>query len=149
VVASGCTDRTEAVVRHRAARDFRIRLFLQPRREGKAAAVNQFLSQAREKLLILCSADLVLQEDTIEQLIVPFENPEIGITTCRPVPVNDCDQFMGFAAHLLWNLHHQINLSSFKCGEVIAFRKSFERIPYRTPTDEASIEPVIRGQGYR
>src|SRR5262245_27499953 len=65
VVASGCTDSTEAVVKHRAARDFRIRLFLQPRREGKAAAVNQFLSQAREKLLILCSADLVLQEDTI------------------------------------------------------------------------------------
>ena len=31
--------------------------------------------------------------------------------------------FMGFAAHLLWNLHHQINLEGFKAGELIAFRK--------------------------
>ena len=149
VIASGCTDSTEAVVRHCAASDLRIRLFLQTRREGKAAAINLFLAQARERLLVLCSADLILQQDTIEQLVRPFADPEIGLTTCRPVPVNDRDQFMGFAAHLLWNLHHQMNLCSFKGGEVIAFRKSFERIPYRTPTDEASIEPVIRGQGYK
>jgi len=50
---------------------------------------------------------------------------------------------------LLWGLHHDINQTDFKGGELIAFRKSFERIPYRTATDEASIEPVIRGQGYR
>jgi hypothetical protein len=55
---------------------------------------------------------------------------------------------MGFAAHLLWDLHHQINLRSFKAGEMIAFRKIFQRIPYRTSVDEASIEPVVRGQGY-
>jgi hypothetical protein len=55
---------------------------------------------------------------------------------------------MGFAAHLLWDLHHQVNLRSFKAGELIAFRKVFERIPYHTSVDEANIEPVIRGQGY-
>ena len=55
---------------------------------------------------------------------------------------------MGFTAHLLWDLHHQINLRSFKAGEMIAFRKIFERIPYYTSVDEASIEPVTRGQGY-
>src|SRR5258708_38145197 len=32
---------------------------------------------------------------------------------------------------------------------MIAFRKIFERIPYHTAVDEASIEPVIRGQGYK
>lgn len=149
VIASGCSDSTEAVVRHWAANDLRIRILLQPRREGKASAVNLFLSEAQERLLVLCSADLVLAQDTIEQLVSPFTDREIGITTCRPVPLNDRNEFMGFAAHLLWDLHHQINLQDFKCGEVIAFRKSFERIPYRTPTDEASIEPVIRGQGYQ
>jgi len=148
VIASGCSDSTEAIVRHWAANDLRIRILLQPRREGKASAVNLFLSEAQEKVLVLCSADLVLQKDAVEQLVCPFQDREIGITTCRPVPVNRGDVFMGFAAHLLWGLHHQINLESFKCGEVIAFRKSFERIPYRTATDEASIEPVIRGQGY-
>ncbi|MEZ4643900.1 MAG: hypothetical protein R3E31_14405 [Chloroflexota bacterium] len=32
---------------------------------------------------------------------------------------------------------------------MIAFIKIFERIPYKTSVDEASIEPVIRGQGYK
>ena len=148
VVASGCTDGTVQLCREWQERDARVEVLVQPRREGKASAVNLFLSQAKESLLVLCSADLLPAPDTIEQVVVPFADPEIGMTTCRPVPVNAPDRFMGFAAHLLWNLHHQINLEGFKAGELIAFRKIFERIPYRTPTDEASIEPVIRGQGY-
>jgi len=148
VVASGCTDGTETIVQQWAARDPRIRLVAQLRREGKASAVNEFLSQAREKVVVLCSADLLPGADTIEQVVAPFADPEIGMTTCRPVPINDPDKFMGFAAHLLWGIHHQINLKGFKAGELIAFRKIFERIPYRTAVDEASVEPVIRGQGY-
>jgi cellulose synthase/poly-beta-1,6-N-acetylglucosamine synthase-like glycosyltransferase len=148
VVASGCTDGTEAVVQEWAARDPRIRLIVQARREGKASAVNVFLSQAQNKVLLLASADLLPALDTIEQVVAPFADPEVAMTTCRPVPINDPGCFMGFAAHMLWNLHHQINLVDFKAGELIAFRKVFERIPTRTAVDEASVESVIRGQGY-
>src|SRR5205807_9192825 len=59
VVASGCTDNTEGVVRQWAERDSRIRLFRQARRQGKASAVNQFLLEARENVLVLCCADLL------------------------------------------------------------------------------------------
>lgn len=149
VVASGCTDNTESIVRDWATRDRRIRLAVQTKREGKASAVNQFLSQAREKIVVLCSADLIPEPDAIEQVMGPFVDPEVGMTTARPVPVNDPQTFMGFAAHMLWGLHHRLNLTGFKAGEMIAFRKIFERIPYQTAVDEASIEPVIRGQGYR
>jgi cellulose synthase/poly-beta-1,6-N-acetylglucosamine synthase-like glycosyltransferase len=148
VVASGCTDRTESIVQEWARRDERIRLIVQPRREGKASAINQFLPQAREKIVVLCGGDLLPEADAIEELVAPFADPEVGMTAARPVPVNDPGTFMGFAAHLLWDLHHQINLRSFKAGEMVAFRKIFERIPYHTSVDEASIEPVIRGQGY-
>jgi len=148
VVASGCTDCTESIVQDWATRDQRIRLISQPRREGKASAINQFLPQAREEIVVLCGADLLPAADAIEELVAPFADPAVGMTTGRPVPVNDPGTFMGFAAHLLWDLHHQINLRSFKAGEMIAFRKIFQRIPYRTSVDEACIEPVIRGQGY-
>ncbi len=148
VVASGCTDGTEGIVREWTARDPRIRLVVQARREGKASAVNCFLSQAQEKVLLVCSADLLPAQDTIERLVAPFADPEVAMTGSRPVPLNDPNCFMGFAAHLLWNLHHQTNLIDFKAGELIAFRKIFQRIPYRTAVDEASIEAVIRGQGY-
>ena len=149
VVASGCTDCTESIVRDWAKRDARVQLLVQTRREGKASAVNLFLSHAREKIVALCSADLLPDTDAIERLVAPFADSEVGMTTARPLPVNDPATFMGFAAHMLWGLHHQINQSEFKAGELIAFRKIFERIPYRTAVDEASIEPVIRGQGYQ
>lgn len=149
VVASGCTDNTEAVVLDWTKRDPRIRLMVQAKRAGKAAAINEYLPRAREKIIVLCSADLLPEIDALERLVAPFADPEVGMTTSRPVPVNDPDKFMGFAAHMLWGLHHVINLTSFKSGEMIAFRKIFERIPYHTAVDEASIEPVVRGQGYR
>jgi poly-beta-1,6-N-acetyl-D-glucosamine synthase len=149
VVASGCTDNTEAIVLDWAKRDERIRLLSQEKRMGKASAINDYLSEARGKILVLCSADLLPEPDAIEQLVAPFADPEVGMTSSRPVPVNDPSQFMGYAAHMLWNLHHAINLTNFKAGEMIAIRKIFERIPYHTAVDEASMEPVIRGQGYR
>jgi len=148
VVASGCTDRTESIVQDWAKRDPRIRLLVQPRREGKASAINQFLPQAQEKIVVLCGGDLVPEADAIEELVAPFTDPAVGMTTGRPVPVNESGTFMGFAAHMLYDLFHEVNLRSFKTGELIAFRRIFERIPYDTSVDDASIEPVIRGQGY-
>lgn len=148
VVASGCTDDTEAIVRAAAAADPRIRLISQPTRQGKASAMNLFLRDAACDVLVLSSADLLPSEDAIERLVSPFAEPEVGMTACRPEPVNDPATFMGFAAHLLWDLHHQMNLVGFKAGEMIAFRKVFTRIPPHTAVDEASVEPLIRGQGY-
>ena len=148
VVISGCTDNTEEVVRENMNRDGRIRLLVQEHREGKASAMNLFMEEANEDVLILSSADLQPAPDTLELLISPFADPELGMTACRPEPVNDPDTFMGFAAHLLWGLHHQMNLHGFKAGEMIAFRKVFTRIPQYTAVDEASVEPLIRGQGY-
>jgi poly-beta-1,6-N-acetyl-D-glucosamine synthase len=149
VVASGCTDSTESIVSDYVQKDARVRLLVQPRREGKASAINLFMQQAEEDVLVLSSADLRLPGHTLEAMVAPFRDPAIGLTASHPVPVNDPDTFMGFAAHLLWDLHHQINLHGFKAGELIAFRRVFKRIPEKTAVDEASIEPLLRGQGYQ
>ena len=148
VVISGCTDNTEDVVHECMVRDDRIQLLVQEHREGKASAINLFMEEADQDILLLSSADLQPAPDALELLVSPFADPELGITACRPEPVNDPNTFMGFAAHLLWDLHHQMNLRGFKAGEMIAFRKVFNRIPQYTAVDEASIEPLIRGQGY-
>ena len=149
VVISGCTDNTEEVVREYMNRDGRIHLLVQEQREGKASAMNLFIEVAAEDVLILSSADLQPAADALELLVSPFADPELGMTACRPEPVNDPNTFMGFAAHMLWDLHHQMNLHGFKAGEMIAFRKVFTRIPQYTAVDEASVEPLIRGQGYK
>jgi cellulose synthase/poly-beta-1,6-N-acetylglucosamine synthase-like glycosyltransferase len=149
VVASGCTDRTEEIVREWAVRDGRIKLLSQATREGKASGVNLFLREASEEVVVLSSADLLPDHSTIQKLVEPLADPDVGMTSGRPVPVNDRDTFMGFAAHLLWNLHHEIAQRHFKAGEMTAFRLIFQRIPYDSAVDEASVEPVIKGQGYK
>ena len=149
VVASGCTDRTEEIVRGWAVRDGRIKLLTQATREGKASGVNLFLREASEEVVVLSSADLLPDRSTIQKLVEPLADPNVGMTSGRPVPVNDRDTFMGFAAHLLWNLHHEIAQRHFKAGEMTAFRLIFQRIPYDSAVDEASVEPVIKGQGYK
>jgi len=149
VVASGCTDNTESIVREFSAQDQRIQLLVQPRRKGKASAVNLFLRHAQSDILVLESADTVPGPTTIQHLLKPFADPEVGMTGGHPIPTNDPRTFMGFVVHVLWKLHHQIALQHPKLGELTAFRRIFQRIPYHSAVDEANIEPLICGQGYQ
>lgn len=149
VVTSGCTDRTEEIVQSFVDQDERVTMLVQAEREGKASAINLYLQHAREEVCVLSSADLLPDREAIEQLVAPFVNDEMGMTGSHPIPVNHSEEFMGFAAHMLWGLHHELNMAGgFKAGEMVAFRKAFRRIPFHTAVDEASVEPIIRGQGY-
>jgi cellulose synthase/poly-beta-1,6-N-acetylglucosamine synthase-like glycosyltransferase len=149
VVASGCTDRTEEIVRDFAAREGRIRLLSQPHKEGKASAVNLLLRQTACEVIVLQSADTLPLPETIEELLLPLQDPRVGMVGGHPIPTNSPDTFMGYAAHLVWELHHRIALRHPKMGEIIAFRNVFHQIPYDTAVDEASIEPLIVGQGFQ
>ena len=147
IVASGCTDRTEEIVREYVAQDPRVKLYTQPGREGKASAINLLLQHVQQEIIVLESADTLPAPNTIEKLVAPFADPNVGMTGGRPVPTNDPRKFMGYVAHLLWNLHHRVSLRRAKMGELIAFRNVFRQIPFDSAVDEASIEPLILGQG--
>lgn len=149
VVASGCTDRTEEIVRGFSAEYPLIRLISQAKREGKASAINIFLNNVKTDILVAVGADTIPGPNSIQYMIEPFIEPEIGMTGGHPIPLNDPNTFMGFAAHLLWELHHQIALRTPKMGELTAFRRIFQRIPVRSAVDEAAMEPLIYGQGYK
>lgn len=147
VVASGCTDRTEQIVTGFIGRDRRIRLIRQMQREGKASAVNLFLRNVYNEIVTLISADTLPLPGAIEALVSPFADPGIGMVGGRPVPTNPSGTLFGYGVHLLWELHHQVSLRSPKMGELIAFRNIFRQIPHDSAVDEASIEPLIVGQG--
>ena len=149
VVASGCTDDTETVVDKYTHIDNRVKLLIQKEREGKASAINSFLSMANGNILILAGADTVLEKNTVENLIKPFSDPIVGMTGGRPVPVNSADNFIGFTVNLLWNMHHRVALEHPKMGELVAFRNIVKTIPHDTAVDEASIEAIIIKLGYR
>lgn len=149
VVSSGSTDLTNHIVKKHAKKDKRIKLIIEQKRKGKASAVNIFIAKAKKNILVLISADVAIENNTLDSLIAPFKNRSVGITGAHPIPINDPNTCMGFAAHMLWRLHHELALKTPKMGEMIAFRKIFKRIPVSSAVDEATIEPLIRGQGYK
>ncbi len=148
VVASGCTDRTEEIVREFMKQDKRIELLIQIKREGKASAINLFLKKASGDIFILESGDTVPAEGTLDKLVAPFGNPNIGMTGAHPIPVNSNNTFLGFTVHLMWTLHHKIALMTPKLGELVAFRNFVREIPVDTAVDEASIEAIVRDAEY-
>lgn len=147
VVSSASTDGTDDIVRVEMAKDARIKLISQEKREGKSAAINLFLADASSPILVIISGDVVPYPDTIELLVAAFRDESVGATGGKPVPVNDSSTFMGYAVHLLWRLHHRMALISPKLGEMIAFRKVMDSIPRDSAVDEASIEAIIREHG--
>jgi cellulose synthase/poly-beta-1,6-N-acetylglucosamine synthase-like glycosyltransferase len=149
VLASGCTDQTESIVREFCNQSPIVKLIVQPTREGKASAINLFLRHALSDILVMVSADTMPEPTTIEHLVAPFADPEVGMTGGHPIPINDPHVLMGFVVTLLWEIHHQVALRHPKLGELTAFRRVFHRIPFNSAVDEANMEPLISGQGYQ
>jgi biofilm PGA synthesis N-glycosyltransferase PgaC len=149
VVASGCEDRTAAIVADIAGQDPRVRLIEQPRREGKASAINLFISAARSPVLVMVSADVLVKEGTIDALLRHFEDPSVGMVGGHPIPVNRETTFLGHAVHLQWRLHDRIARHSPKLGEIVAFRNVVSGIPLDTAVDEISIQALITQLGYK
>jgi len=143
VVASGCTDNTIPI----AAREPRVRLFTQPKREGKTAAINLFLSNANEKICVLESGDTLPHEDAVEHLVRMFADPTVGMTGAHKIPVNTPDHLVGLFTHLRLRLEHQLCLEIPRLGEMIAFRKVFDHIPPDVAMDEAFVEALVVQRG--
>jgi hypothetical protein len=149
VVASGCEDGTVPIVSDIAGRDQRVRLIEQPQREGKASAINLFLAAASCPVLLMVSADVLVEDGTIDTLLRHFEDPGVGMVGGHPIPVNRETTFLGHAVHLQWRLHDRIARESPKLGEIVAFRSVVPSIPTDTAVDEISIQALVEQLGYR
>ncbi len=147
VVASGCTDRTEDIVREQAAQDPRVQLFVQEKREGKTSAINVFLANAREKICVLESGDTLPHEDAIENMVRMFADPAVGMTGAHKVPVNTPEHIIGYLSHLRLKMEHQLCLEIPRLGELIAFRKVVDCIPPDVAMDEAFVEALVVRRG--
>jgi biofilm PGA synthesis N-glycosyltransferase PgaC len=151
VVASGCTDGTESIVKEFSRKFRKIKLISEKKRTGKSHAVNILLSRVKCDIMAMIGADnLPHDSSTIANILVPFLSDDIGIVGGRPIPTNDFESLTGFIGNFIWEFHHQISLEDPKIGEFIAFRPELVRhIPNNSAVDEASIESIITGRQYK
>ncbi len=147
VVASACTDRTVPIVKEFMARDPRIKLIEQERREGKTSAINLFLKAATAEICVLESGDTLPHEYAVEHLVRMFEDPTVGMVGAQKVAVNTPDHIVGLLSHIRLRLEHQLCLEIPRLGEMIAFRKVFDQIPPDVAMDEAFVEAIVVQRG--
>jgi biofilm PGA synthesis N-glycosyltransferase PgaC len=147
VVASGCTDQTVPLIRAYVAQDPRVKLIVQEKREGKTSAINEFLLAAQEEICVLQSGDTLPRADSIENLVQPFENPQVGMTGAQKIPVNVPEHVVGYMSHLRLEMEHQLCLEIPRLGELIAFRKVFNQLPPDVAMDEAFVEALVIRRG--
>ncbi len=147
VIASACTDGTEALVRAASRDDPRILVVEEAVRAGKVAAINTLLRLVDEPIVVVTGGDLILEPDTLEKLVLPLVDPGVGMVGARPIPVNERDTFVGFAVNLMWELHHRIALRVPKMGELVAFRNIVASLDAASLSDELAIESKIRSRG--
>jgi cellulose synthase/poly-beta-1,6-N-acetylglucosamine synthase-like glycosyltransferase len=147
VVASGCVDNTVSIIHEYMAKDARLQLIVQANREGKTSAINRFLQVAQEEICVLQSGDTLPRGDSIENLVKPFANPQVGMTGAQKIPVNVPEHVVGYMSHLRLQMEHQLCLEIPRLGELIAFRKVFNQLPPDVAMDEAFVEAIVIKRG--
>lgn len=154
IVCSGCVDNTPEVVRDFAKKDKRVKLVVENDRRGKASALNilfKYVQNSDDKLFLL-NADTSPQTGSIRKLVPPLNDPEVGATMGRPIPINEQYGLSNSIVHIIWDLHHKISLyRKIKfSAELCALRGSIIReIPHDLVTDEPFMEMLVQRRGYR
>jgi poly-beta-1,6-N-acetyl-D-glucosamine synthase len=149
VIASGCTDATVELAESVASTNPIITVEVEPQRTGKAAAIKRLMAMAQGDVIVLVGADTLPEPTAISHLVQPFEDPTVGMTGARVIPLNTPSSWLGFAVQMLWHVHHRLALRKPKLGELIAFRNVLDNFPDDTATDEPAIEALIATKGLR
>ena len=140
VISSGSTDRTDVIVEKIAQANPNVILIKEKERRGKASAINIFLKNANDPVVVLQSTDTVAVKDTIEKLCRPFIiDKNLGMTGGAPHPINDPNTFLGYIIQSWWWFHRHIP----RFGEIIAFRNVLDGISETTAVDEAYIQAKL------
>jgi glycosyltransferase involved in cell wall biosynthesis/O-antigen/teichoic acid export membrane protein len=146
VVSSASTDNTDEIVQRFAEKDSRVRLVREESRNGKASAINTFLAESDEPIVVVQSTDTIAHRDCIENLCRPMiADGQIGMTGGAPIPENDPNTFLGYVVHTWWWFHRHIP----RFGEIIAFRNILPTISSKTAVDEAYIQAKFVQMGYK
>ncbi len=153
VVASGCSDGTEAEVTAFAREELRVKLVSEAVRSGKAAALNLGFGArpAPSDVLVVASADVLPAPGALRLLLEALrESPGLGMVGGRPVPTGTDGSLVGGMVRFLWKLHDAAAQRRPKLGELVAIRERLMRpLPASAAADEAQLEAFVRDQGAR
>ena len=133
-------------------------IYLRDPGKGKPKALNLALKKAKGDIIILTDGDVYVENNSINALLIPFQDQKTGIVSGRPMSLNQRGNKFGYYSHLLTDLGaHETRLKKTKKGKMIvcsgylyAFRKNLiSSIPENVFSEDAVISHMIFEEGYK
>jgi len=154
-VCSGCEDNTPEIIRKFSEKDSRVRLIEEPRRVGKAAAVNRILSEAKGDKIIFISADVTPKPGCFSGLITAMKDLGVGISCGKPEPIQRGSPLVRGIVETLWGFHNwqleKLNHAGLlmHASEVFCIRGGIvPQVPQGTVNDDAFLAVATKDIGY-
>jgi cellulose synthase/poly-beta-1,6-N-acetylglucosamine synthase-like glycosyltransferase len=126
--------------------------------QGKPAALNLGLQTARGQIVVMTDGDVYTGPDALAVLLLPFDDPQTGATSGRPISLSPRQTMLGYWSHLLTDAgaHTERELREqrgafFVCsGYLYAIRAGLiDAIPEDALAEDAVVSHLIAEKGYR
>lgn len=93
VVSDGSTDETEPLVRQ--YREQGVRLIVQEKRQGKTAALNRAVSEAKGEIIVFSDANSLYDANVLNRLVQNFVDRNVGYVTGKMIYVGEDGSVVG------------------------------------------------------
>jgi cellulose synthase/poly-beta-1,6-N-acetylglucosamine synthase-like glycosyltransferase len=141
---------------HLAGRDPRLVVEFERKREGKASALNRILRRASGDILVIASADIRLERNTIPRLVRALvEHSDWGAVDSRVELVNGDRLLMDRVSNLLWGIHNSTldeldeNGRLGHAGDLFAVRRDLIDTMPDVINDDAYLALKVNQKGFR
>ena len=159
VVDSGSIDNTLELIGQFSKREKRIslRLLVQPKREGKASALNYCRPYCTGEIIVLTDADALFKKDALTKLVASFADQSVGAVSGRLIILN-ADQCTSTRFEKCYRDIFDIirtgesNLDSTPIfnGPISAFRKELmSDLKLNTVADDTELSLKMREKGWK
>jgi len=102
IVASDCSnDHTDEIAQAFAGRG--VRLKRQPQRQGKTAAQNMAVAEARGEIILFSDATSMYEQDVLRVMMPSFADPTVGCVAGRLIYVDPTESRVGRGARSYWS----------------------------------------------
>lgn len=146
IVASGCTDKSEDIIKNFCKKNTKIKLISEDIRRGKSSAVNIILKGAAGDIIAFVDADNIPRKNSINKLIKSFSDGNVVAASGRPILMRNKNNVIDSNYHLIWKLHHKIcKICPKISGELFAIRKDIiNEIPFYIINDDGFLTAILR-----
>jgi biofilm PGA synthesis N-glycosyltransferase PgaC len=153
VVTDGSTDGSEILVSHYPE----VKLFHESERKGKAAAINRVLPFLPSGIVLFTDANVLLNEDALNQIVVHFNDPLIGAVAGEKKVSNGKERGAVAVEGLYWKYESMIRKADADIhsvtgavGELLALRTGLiKQIPEGIICDDLYMSLQVIDQRYR